>query len=85
MEDICSMEGFAEKNSMSIFSARHNITALHTKIHTSQTPPLFLQKKQAQKFNKMFQTKYSFYNLTILCNVEKKGMKRISTLINFLK
>ena len=65
-------------------SAQYNC-ATHQNSLFPDPPPFFLQKKQAQKFNKMFQTKYSFYNLTILCNVEKKGMKRISTLINFLK
>ena len=49
MEDICFMEGFAEKNSLSIFSARHNITVLHTKIHSSQTPPPFFAKKTSTK------------------------------------
>ena len=49
MEDICSMEGFAEKNSLSIFSARHNITVLHTKIHTSQTPHGVCKKKYLKK------------------------------------
>ena len=74
MEDIYSMEGFAEKKSMSILSVRHNITVLHTKIHPSFRPPhpVFCKKKSTQIFNKIFQTKYSFYNLKILHNVTKK-------------
>ena len=59
MEDIYSMEGFAEKNSMSILSVRHNITVLHTKIHPSfrpppTPPPRFLQKKAHKYLTKYF-------------------------------
>ena len=39
LEDICSMKGWSEKNAILNFFSRHDLTALHTKFHTSQTPP----------------------------------------------
>ena len=38
LEDICSMKGWSDKDAILNLFSRHNLSALHTKFHTSQTP-----------------------------------------------
>ena len=38
LEDICSMKGWSDKNAILNFFSRLDLTALHTKFHTCQTP-----------------------------------------------
>ena len=39
LEDICSMKGWSDKDAILNLFSRLNLSALHTKFHTSQPPP----------------------------------------------
>ena len=60
LEDICSMKGPSEKNAILNFFSWHDLTALHTKFHTSQTPPSRFLQITLQICDKIYETKYSF-------------------------
>ena len=59
MENICSMKGWSNKNVILNFFSRCNLTALHTKFNTRQTPPSRFLQITSQIFDKIFETKYS--------------------------
>ena len=60
LEDICSMKGWSGKDAILNFFSRHDLTALHTKFHTSQTPPSPFLQITLQICDKIYETKYSF-------------------------
>jgi len=62
LKDICSMNGWSDKNAILSFFSRHNLTALHTKFHICQTTRSRFLQITSQKFDKLREITYSFQN-----------------------
>ena len=62
-EDICSLNGWSDKNAVLSFFSRHNMTALHAKFHICQTLRSSFLQIILQIFDKLCEIKYSFENL----------------------
>ena len=59
LKDICSMNGWTDKNAILSFFSWHNLTSLHTKFHICQTPRSPFLQVTSKIFDKLCEIKYS--------------------------